>query len=33
MSAEYTEMGVAFTADAQSAAAIYWAQLFATPLP
>ena len=33
MSADFTEMGVAFAADPKSAGGIYWAQVFATPRP
>jgi uncharacterized protein YkwD len=31
MSAEYTEMGVAYAAEPRSAAGIYWTQVFASP--
>ena len=31
MNARYTEMGVAFTANAQSAMGVYWVQLFGLP--
>ena len=33
MSADFTEMGVAFAADAKSAGGIYWAQVFGAPSP
>lgn len=33
MSADFTEMGVAFAADPKSDGGIYWAQVFATPPP
>jgi uncharacterized protein YkwD len=33
MNPGYTEMGIGFAADANSAAGVYWSQLFATPAP
>jgi uncharacterized protein YkwD len=33
MSADFSEMGVAYAFEPQSAAGIYWAQMFATPRP
>lgn len=33
MDPAYTEMGIGFAADPASAAAIYWAQVYGTPLP
>ncbi len=33
MTADFTEMGVAFVADPKSAGGIYWAQVFGTPKP